>query len=43
MKKYPDGGIVFMGNEDLSNVLVTDGVFDARSIIPQNGEVFDFD
>ena len=43
MKKYLDGGIVFVENEDLSNVLVTDGVFGVRSIIPQNGKVFDFD
>lgn len=43
MKEHPDGGIVFMESEMLSDVLVTDGNFGARDIIPRNGEVFDFD
>lgn len=43
MKKYPDGGIVFMESGNSFDVSVTDGVFGAKSIIPQNGEVFDFD
>lgn len=43
MKLYPEGGIVFAENSCETDVLVTDRVFGARSIIPQNGEVFDFD
>ena len=43
MKLYPEGGIVFAENPCETDVLVTDGDFGARSIIPQNGEVFDFD
>lgn len=43
MKEHPDGGIVFMESEILSDVLVTDGDFGARDIIPRDGEVFDFD
>lgn len=43
MKLYPEGGIVFAESPCETDVLVTDGDFGARSIIPQNGEVFDFD
>lgn len=43
MKLYPEGGIVFAENPCETDVLVTNGDFGARSIIPQNGEVFDFD
>ena len=43
MKLYPEDGIVFAENPCETDVLVTDGDFGARSIIPQNGEVFNFD
>ena len=43
MKLYPEGGIVFAENSCVTDVLVTDGFFGAKSIIPQNGEVFNFD
>ena len=43
MRLYPKGGIVFAENSCVTDVLVTDGFFGAKSIIPQNGEVFNFD
>lgn len=43
MKLCPEGGIVFAENSCVTDVLVTDGFFGAKSIIPQNGEVFNFD
>ena len=46
MKEFPDGGIVFAEYEPdvLKSVLmVTDGDFGAREVIPRDGEVFDFD
>lgn len=43
MKLYPESGIIFEENSCETDVLVTDRVFGARSIIPQNGEVFNFD
>lgn len=46
MYEYPEGGIVFAEYEPdilTSDVMVTDGDFGAREIIPYQGEVFDFD
>lgn len=46
MKEFPDGGIVFAEYEPdvlKSTLLVTDGDFGAREVIPRDGEVFDFD
>lgn len=46
MEDFPNGGIVFAEYEpDIlkSSLLVTDGDFGAREVIPHNGEVFDFD
>lgn len=46
MKEFPDGGIVFAEYEpDIlkSDLMVTDGDFGAREVIPMDGEVFDFD
>lgn len=46
MEEYPDGGIVFAEYTPdvlLSSVMVTDGSFGARDVIPHEGEVFDFD
>ena len=46
MEEFPDGGIVFAEYEpDILNspLMVTDGDFGAREVIPYNGEVFDFD
>lgn len=46
MEEFPDGGIVFAEYEpDIlkSSLMVTDGDFGAREVIPHNGEVFDFD
>lgn len=46
MKEFPDGGIVFAEYEPdvlKSALLVTDGDFGAREVIPRDGEVFDFD
>lgn len=46
MKEFPDGGIVFARYEpDIlrSELMVTDGSFGAREVIPRDGEVFDFD
>lgn len=46
MEDFPDGGIVFAEYEfDIlkSSLLVTDGDFGAREVVPHNGEVFDFD
>ena len=46
MEDFPDGGIVFAEYEpDIlkPSLLVTDGDFGAREVVPWNGEVFDFD
>ena len=46
MYEYPEGGIVFVEYKPdilTSDVMVTDGDFGAREIIPYQGEVFDFD
>ena len=46
MEEFPDGGIVFADYEpDIlkSELMVTDGDFGARCVIPYHGEVFDFD
>ena len=44
--EFPNGGIVFAEYEpDIlkSSLMVTDGDFGAREVIPRDGEVFDFD
>lgn len=44
--QFPDGCVVFAGyTPDVltSELMVTDGDFGAKCIIPQDGEVFDFD
>ena len=46
IKEFPNGGIVFAEYEDdilKSDLMVTDGDFGAREVIPRDGEVFDFD
>lgn len=46
MDEYPKGGIVFADYTPdvlLSPLMVTDGNFGAREVIPYQGEVFDFD
>lgn len=46
MKDYPDGGIVFAEySPDIlaSSIMVTDGDFGATDIVPDHGEVFDWD
>ena len=46
MEEFPDGGIVFAEYEPYilkSSLMVTDGDFGAREVLPHNGEVFDFD
>ncbi len=46
MEDYPDGGIVFAEYEPdvlMTELMVTDGDFGARLVIPHHGEVFDFD
>lgn len=45
MEDFPDGGIVFAEYEPAltSELMVTDGYFGARKVIPHDGEVFDFD
>lgn len=46
MKEFPDGGIVFaeyVPDVFKSELMVTDGDFGAREVIPHEGEVFDFD
>ena len=46
MEDFPGGGIVFAEYEpDIlkSSLMVTDGDFGAREVIPRDGEVFDFD
>lgn len=46
MEEFPDGGIVFAEyTPDVfkSELMVTDGDFGAREVIPHEGEVFDFD
>ena len=46
MEDFPEGGIVFAEYEPdvlKSSLMVTDGDFGAREVIPRDGEVFDFD
>lgn len=46
MEDFPNGGIVFAEYEPdviKSALLVTDGYFGAREVIPRDGDVFDFD
>lgn len=46
MEEFPDGGIVFAEYRPdvlTSDLMVTDGEFGARQVIPYEGEVFDFD
>lgn len=46
IEEFPDGGIVFAEYEPYilkSHLMVTDGDFGAREVIPRGGEVFDFD
>ena len=46
MEDFPDGRIVFAEYEPdvlKSSLMVTDGDFGAREVVPWNGEVFDFD
>jgi hypothetical protein len=47
IEEFPDsGGIVFAEYEPCvlkSELMVTDGDFGATTVIPNNGEVFDFD
>ena len=46
MDEFPDGGIVFCEYSPhihASELMVTDGEFGARLVIPVDGEVFDFD
>ena len=46
MDNFPDGGIVFCEYSPytyVSELMVTDGDFGARLVIPVDGEVFDFD
>lgn len=46
MEDFPDGGIVFAEYEPgilESSLMVTDGDFGAREVVPHDGEVFDFD
>lgn len=46
MEEFPDGGIVFaeyVPSILASGLMVTDGYFGAREVVPCDGEVFDFD
>ena len=46
MQEFPNGGIVFAEYKPdvlSSELMVTDGDFGAREVIPHDGEVFDFD
>ena len=46
MEDFSEGGIVFAEYEPdvlQSPLMVTDGDFGAREVVPWNGEVFDFD
>ncbi len=46
IEEFPNGGIVFANyRPDIitSELMVTDGGFGAREVIPYHGEVFDFD
>lgn len=46
MKEFPNGGIVFADYEPhvlISELMVTDGDFGAREVIPLDGEIFDVD
>lgn len=43
---FPNGGIVFAEYKPdvfTSELMVTDGDFGAREVIPRDGEIFDFD
>lgn len=42
MEEYPEGGIVF-SEFSRSCVMITDGPFGATEVVPQEGEVYDFD
>ena len=44
--EFPNGGIVFaeyMPGMLASSLMVTDGNFGVREVVPRDGEVFDFD
>ena len=46
IKEFPDGGIVFAEYRPdvlVSELMVTDGDFGAREVIPRDGKVLDFD
>ena len=46
MQEFPNGGIVFAEYSPdvlVSGLMVTDGDFGAREVLPYHGEVFDFD
>lgn len=46
MQEFSDGGIVFAEYKPsvlVSELMVTNGNFGAREVIPRDGEVFDFD
>lgn len=46
MKEFPNGGLVFADYKPsvlTTELMVTDGEFGAREVIPLDGEVFDFD
>lgn len=46
MSQFSDGGIVFAEYKPhviISKLMVTDGDFGAREVIPHDGQVFDFD
>lgn len=46
MEEFPDGGVVFAKYTPYiftSELMVTDGDFGAREVVPHEGEVFDFD
>lgn len=46
IKEFPNGGIVFAEYKPdvlTSELMITDGDFGARQVIPHNGEIFDFD
>ena len=46
MEEFPVGGIVFAEYKPdvfTSELMVTDGDFGAREVIPRDGEIFDFD
>ena len=46
MESYPNGGIVFSDYEYgnlVGEIHITDGSFGARTLVPEDGEVFDYD